>query len=154
MYVVKNFADSDLPLLDRALLSELLLRLSPRDRDIIWLWAVEGYSLPEIGEIVWQKYGGEKPLSVRTINYHKDRIIKKLKRWILTGPPMTRPKRKRQNIMLHKATVSFKFHIDLNDGGSLDLSNEGVLLSADRSIELMTMINKFISNNALSEQKP
>jgi hypothetical protein len=59
-------------------MDRLLSSLTDEQRDIIVLWAIEGYTLEEVGVIVGNKYRG-RPLRGTTIQYHKDIIREKLR---------------------------------------------------------------------------
>ena len=66
-------------ILNKIAVEKLLALLTPEERDIIVLWIIEGYTLEEVGIIVGNKYRG-RPLRGTAIQYHKDRIFKKLKK--------------------------------------------------------------------------
>lgn len=62
---------------DRMTVDWLLSKLSPMDREIVYLWAVEDYTLEEIGRLVGPKYRGQV-LPGSTIRYRKESIRRRL----------------------------------------------------------------------------
>lgn len=64
--------------IDRLTVEWLFARLSPEERDILWLYEVEELTLAEIGRLIGEKYRG-KVLTGSAIRYHKDRILGRLR---------------------------------------------------------------------------
>lgn len=68
-------------LLDRVDIERILAQLTPKERDTIWLWLHDGYTLPEVAEIIKDQYPEESPnLSGRSIGFRIKTILKKVRK--------------------------------------------------------------------------
>jgi DNA-directed RNA polymerase specialized sigma24 family protein len=66
-------------LADRMAVEWLLTKLTPEERDILLLHAVERVPLEEIGQIIGERYYDGARVKVSTIRYRKDQIKRRLR---------------------------------------------------------------------------
>jgi DNA-directed RNA polymerase specialized sigma24 family protein len=76
--IYQDVRDPEEEALDKMSVEWLMQHLSPEERDIVYLWAVEDYNFDEIGQVVGQKYYGKAMLGT-TVRYRKDKIMRTLR---------------------------------------------------------------------------
>jgi DNA-directed RNA polymerase specialized sigma24 family protein len=76
-----NHQDSKIDIHDFLTLQSLMEKLSPKEREIIYLWLWKDLSFEVIGEIVGPKYSG-RVLKDSTMRYHMKKILEKLRSWV------------------------------------------------------------------------
>ena len=76
--MIPNYNDAPNAVLDRIDVEKLLKLLSPKDRDTLVLYYIEGYNKPEVVKILKYRYGGRQ-IRRRTVEQRLKNIISKLR---------------------------------------------------------------------------
>lgn len=66
-------------LLDNIELEHILKKLPPKERDILYLWTIGGYSSNDIARIVKSRYNDEENLTGKLVNARLQVIISKIR---------------------------------------------------------------------------
>lgn len=74
--------DAKIDVLDKVSLETVLAKLSPEERDIVELWIWQDMNFDEIGDVIGKKYRG-RPLTGSAIRYHKNRILQRMRQWMV-----------------------------------------------------------------------